>query len=59
MSRFEGKITGVAVHIGDENYNEFGLNDKRCLIEVRPAKNPTFAGAEYTDTMKKAYRGAI
>ncbi len=38
LSRFSHWITRVEVHLSDENGNtKANSNDKRCLIEVRPA----------------------
>jgi ribosome-associated translation inhibitor RaiA len=58
FKRFEDKITRVEVHVGDENNEKFGLDDKRCLIEVRLAgKNPV-AVTNHADTIEKAISGA-
>ncbi len=35
FGRFHTRITRVDVHLGDENAAKQGVNDKRCLIEVR------------------------
>lgn len=59
LARFEEKITRVEVYFGDENSNKFGLDDKRCLIEVRPANSPAIAVTEHANTIEKAFQGAI
>ncbi|OCB74344.1 HPF/RaiA family ribosome-associated protein [Flavobacterium crassostreae] len=59
LARFEDKITRVEVHVGDENSAKPGVNDKRCLIEVRPAKLQPVVVTEYADTVEKAFRGAL
>jgi hypothetical protein len=59
LARFEEKITRIEVHVGDENSTKFGLNDKRCLIEVRPAKLQPIVVTEHADTVEKAFRGAL
>ena len=58
FKRFEDKITRVEVHVGDENNEKFGVDDKRCLIEVRLAgKNPV-AVTNHANTIEKAISGA-
>lgn len=58
LKRFEDKITRVEVHLGDENNEKFGMDDKRCLIEVRLAgKNPV-AVTNHANTIEKAVSGA-
>ncbi|MFA9190510.1 HPF/RaiA family ribosome-associated protein [Flavobacterium sp. FZUC8N2.13] len=59
LARFEEKITRIEVHVGDENSTKFGTDDKRCLIEVRPAKLQPIVVTEYADTVEKAFRGAL
>ena len=56
LARFEDKITRVEVHLGDENSGEKGgLNDKRCMIEARPAKHQPIAVTSHADTIEKAF----
>lgn len=56
LARFEDKITRVEVHLGDENSGEKGgLNDKRCMIEARPAKLQPVAVTAHADTIEKAF----
>ena len=48
----------VEVHVGDENNDKFGVDDKRCMIEVRlSGKNP-LAVTHHADTIEKAISGA-
>lgn len=35
LSRFNGLITRVQVHLSDENAHKEGGDDKRCLLEAR------------------------
>lgn len=37
LRHLEGRFTAVNVHIHDENAGKHGGNDKRCVIEARPA----------------------
>lgn len=59
LARFEEKITRIEVHFGDENGEKFSLKDKKCLIEVRPAKLQPIVVTEHADTVEKAFRGAL
>ncbi|TDP03877.1 HPF/RaiA family ribosome-associated protein [Flavobacterium sp. 245] len=59
LARFEDKITRIEVHFGDENGEKFGLHDKKCLIEVRPQKLQPITVTEHSDTLEKAFSGAL
>lgn len=59
LSRFEDKVTRIEVHLGDENSEKSGVNDKRCLIEARPEKMQPVAVTNYADTTEKAFQGAM
>ncbi len=59
LARFEDKVTRIEVHFGDENSAKFGLNDKRCLIEARPANMQPIAVTEHAETIEKAFSGAL
>ena len=37
FQRYSERITHFSVHISDENGEKSGDNDKRCMIEARPA----------------------
>ena len=58
LSRFEEIITRLEVHLGDENGQKKGLEDKRCLLEARVKnKNPlvvTSHAANYEVAAKEA-----
>lgn len=58
LKRFEEKITRLEVHLGDENSEKFGLNDKRCMIEARVAGHNPIAVTHHADTIEKAVSGA-
>ena len=58
IGRFEDRITRVEVHLGDENAGKSGAHDKRCLIEVRPARRDPIAVTEYAATVRAAVTGA-
>lgn len=59
LSRFNDKITRLEVHLGDENSEKSGVNDKRCLIEARPAKLQPVAVTAHADTTEKAFHAAL
>ena len=59
LSRFEDKITRLEVHLGDENSDKSGVNDKRCLIEARPINMQPVAVTNHADTTEKAFQGAL
>lgn len=55
LARFEDKVTRIEVHLGDENSTKGGVNDKRCVIEARPAKLQPIAVTAHADTIEKAF----
>lgn len=58
LKRFEDKITRLEIHVGDENSDKFGLDDKRCMIEARLAGINPIAVTHNADTIEKAFSGA-
>lgn len=58
LKRFEDKVTRLEVHIGDENSDKEGDNDKRCMIEARVAGMKPVAVTNHSDTIEKAVAGA-
>src|SRR5665647_3013175 len=59
LSRFSHQITRVEVHLSDENGPKEGLNDKRCLIEVRLEGMKPIAVTNHANTHEQAIEGAI
>lgn len=60
LKRFEEKITGLEVHLGDENSSEkFKANDKRCMIEAHVTGIKPLAVTNHADTVELAIKGAI
>ncbi|HPJ09271.1 MAG TPA: HPF/RaiA family ribosome-associated protein [Flavobacterium sp.] len=59
LSRFQDKVTRVAVHFGDENKEKYDAKDKRCLIEARIANREPVAVTHFADTVEKAFDGAV
>lgn len=58
LKRFEDKITRLEIHIGDENSDKFGLDDKRCVIEAKLAGLNPLVVTHNADTIEKAFSGA-
>lgn len=58
LARFADKITRIEVHIGDENGQNVGVNDKRCMIEARPANLQPVVATAHADTIKEAFQQA-
>lgn len=58
LGRFADRITRVEVHLSDENAGKSGTNDKRCLMEVRPAGQQPMAVTHQAGTLTEAWNGA-
>lgn len=58
LQRFEGKLTRVEVHLSDLNSTKGGADDKRCLVEARPAGQDPIAVEEIAASTDLAVRGA-
>ena len=59
LSRFEDRLTRVEVHIGDENgASDFG-QDKRCVVEARPAGHEPVTVSDQADSIEQATTGAL
>jgi ribosome-associated translation inhibitor RaiA len=59
LARFDDKITRVEVHLGDENSDKFGKNDKKCVIEVRVANIQPLVVSDHNESPEKAFFLAI
>jgi ribosome-associated translation inhibitor RaiA len=59
LSRFSHQITRVEVHLSDENGDKKGLNDKRCMIEVRLSGMNPLAVTNHANTHEQAVEGAL
>ncbi len=59
LGRFSSKLTRVEVHLSDVNSRKFGVNDKRCLIEARPARHRPLAATSRAQTVRQAVAGAL
>ena len=59
LKRFGSKLTRVEVHLSDVNSRKFGINDKRCLIEARPARHRPLNAINRAQTVRQAVGGAL
>lgn len=59
LKRFGGRITRVEIHLSDENSNKkVGVDDKRCLMEVRLASLQPIVTTHHASTIELAVNGA-
>jgi ribosome-associated translation inhibitor RaiA len=58
LKRFGDRITRVEVHLSDVNAHKSGPQDKRCVIEARPAGLDPVAASEQAATFDDAIKGA-
>lgn len=58
LDRFERDITRVEVHLSDENSAKGGDDDKRCMMEARPAGHQPVAVSHKAPSMELAIDGA-
>ncbi len=59
LGRFSDQITRVEVHLTDENSSsKSGENDKRCVMEARPAGLQPITVSEQGATLELALDGA-
>ncbi len=59
LSRFSERLTRVEVHVGDENGDRNVGDDKRCVIEVRPAGRDPISVTEQAGSIDQAASGAL
>lgn len=58
VGRYEAQITRVQVHLTDVNGAKGGINDKRCVLEARPAGLEPVAANHHASTIELAIDGA-
>jgi len=59
LSRFSPQLTRVEVHFKDHNSDKkSGAQDKRCMLEARPAGHPPIAVSHEAPTVWLALDGA-
>lgn len=58
LERFAERITRLEVHLSDVNSDKGGENDKRCLIEARPAGRQPLSVSAQAPSIGLAISGA-
>ena len=58
LTHLEDRITRVEVHLSDVNGNKSGNDDKRCMMEARPAGQSPVAVTDEAATVEEAVHGA-
>jgi ribosome-associated translation inhibitor RaiA len=58
LGRFGEHLTRIEVHLGDNTSNKAGVDDKRCMIEARPAGRPPVAVHHQASRLDDAFAGA-
>jgi len=58
LERFQSRLTRAEVHLSDVNGVRGGKQDKRCVLEARPAGRDPVAVTDQGDTEELAVRGA-
>jgi hypothetical protein len=59
LSRYEARLTRVEVHVGDENGERNEGDDKRCVMEARPAGLDPVTVTEQAASIDQATAGAL
>jgi hypothetical protein len=59
LKRFTDRLTRVEVHLTDVNSHKFGTTDKRCMVEVRPARHRPLSVTNGARTVKQSVGGAL
>ena len=59
LKRYQSRITRFEVHNSDENRKKEGINDFRCLLEVRLKDKQPIAVTNQADKLETAVVGAI
>lgn len=54
LSRIEERLTRVEVHVRDVDGPRSGANDKRAMVELRPAGLSPISGSEEAGTIEAA-----
>lgn len=58
LSRVEDRLTRVEVHVGDVNGPRSGANDKRAMVELRPAGLAPISGGAQASSIEAAVASA-
>lgn len=58
LERFQDRLTRVEVHLSDVNGPKSNGDDKRCVLEARPASHQPIAVTHLAATIEAAVEGA-
>ena len=58
LNRFAGRITGIEVHLSDQNGAKGGENDLRCVMEAKLAGLPPLAVRHEAAELAESVQGA-
>ncbi|MGK9066249.1 HPF/RaiA family ribosome-associated protein [Stutzerimonas chloritidismutans] len=58
LERFDDFLTRIEVHVGDENAQKAGADDKRCQIEARPRGHQAVSVTHKAESLQLAVEGA-
>jgi hypothetical protein len=59
LKSFSGEITKIIAHVSDENAAKTGVNDKKCVLEVRVEGKQPIAVSFHANSVQAAVTGAI
>jgi hypothetical protein len=59
LKGFKSKLTRVEFHLSDVNSHKFGPQDKRCMIEARPAGRRPLGVSATAGTIRSAVHGSL
>jgi ribosome-associated translation inhibitor RaiA len=59
LDLFRHRTTRVEVHLGDENGDKGGDDDKRCMMEARVEGRPPKAVTHHATSVEEAVDGAL
>lgn len=59
LHRFVEQVTRIEAHLSDENSHKSGGDDKKCVLEARPAGKPPVAVTHLAGTLDQAISGAV
>jgi ribosome-associated translation inhibitor RaiA len=59
LHRFRSQVTRVEAHLSDEDAHKSHGNDKKCVLEARPAGMKPLAVTHMAATVEQAITGAV
>ncbi len=59
LARFAEHLTRIEAHLSDESAGRSSGDDKRCMLEARPAGRAPVAVTHHAATVDEATRGAL